>query len=155
EDIAVKLGFTDEGRLEAFLSIREEFEPIDLSTLELSAEAMARVPRELVEEHRLLASNGPDGSLLLVMGELDLDAVVAVKAVVDGPIRCAQADVDQIVARTAEFFEQSEREQARAQASEEVLAMVSDPAIAALARTLINAGVLDPAAWQAEFNSLR
>ncbi len=155
QDIIVKLGFVPEERLNAFLTHREHTQAIDLNACDIDQNAMRQIPRELVETHAVIAVavENPE-SLLLAMNVLDLDVVEEVQSVTNRRVSVGMAPRSQILERIARFYDMETSGGGSAQPSDrELIQMISDPVVAAMARALVDAGVLDPDAWSRELNA--
>jgi len=158
QDIAVKLGFVSEERLNKFMAHREHIQAIDLSEHHVDASVLRQIPREFIERNAVVPLEVErEDSTLLATNILDLDVVEEVQFLTDRRVSVAMAPRSQILEKITRFYDSAEAEGvADAPSREEELARkISDPVVAAMARALIEAGVLDAEAWTREFNSGR
>lgn len=167
-DIIVKLGFTEEAKLNRIVARCEHVPSVDVGGRPPDADLMAQIPRRIIEEHLVLpyrqsdARAGRDTILLAMTEATDFAVIEEIQFLTNCKVESALAPRSQIREQIVRFYAEHPQHAAPEQQveadekhmQEVLLGKVADPTVAALARLLIAKGVIDAESWQRELEKL-
>lgn len=153
-EIVGKLGFISEERLSHFVARCEHMNTVDLAGRRIDEELMRRIPRAIIERHGVLPFRQSDDVILLAMSEpMDFRAIEEIQFITNCQVEAALAPRTQVLERIARFYADhpelnlADDQLTPQELERRLLATIADPAVQALARALLSAGVLDAKAW--------
>ena len=153
-DILLKLGFVSERDLNQLLAKRDRMRSIDdLGPYHLDEALLKRIPRRVIEKHVAvpLAVEG-DVVLLAVSDTTDFQVAEEFRFLTNTRVETVLAPRSQILERIARFYESNTPEEPQP-LSERLVEGIADPTVAALARLLVEKGVINPSEWARELES--
>lgn len=154
EDILVKLDLIDEARLSTFVAEREHMATVDLSERRPDEALMERIPRQLIERHEVLPFRLDADTILLAMSDpTDFRVIEEVQFITDEKVETALAPRTALRERIERYYAslpplEVETEEDPAALAERLLEGIADPAVAALARVLLDRGLIDADEWR-------
>ena len=151
EDILVKLDFVDEKTLSDFVAEREHLPTVDLASRPVDADLLAQIPREVIEKHEVLPFRLDPETILLAMSDpTDFAALEEVQFLTDCKVETALAPRSALRERIERFYASRPKPPPPPVPLEErLLADIADPTVAALARLLLEKGLITAEEWRA------
>jgi type IV pilus assembly protein PilB len=145
-DILVKLGYVKRSDLNNILTeeSREYLPPVDIANHAIDLEAMGKIPKEFIEEHRCVVFESGKGKVLLALANPeDFDAIEDVKFLTGKVVEAGFAPAEGLDKLILEYYKKPEQERAAARVGGDVL-LRADPAriTRALALLLIRRGII-------------
>ncbi|MEM7166449.1 MAG: hypothetical protein AAF581_13370 [Planctomycetota bacterium] len=153
-DIIVKLGFVAEPELNRVVARCERVHSLDVVGRTPDRELMELIPRRIIEEHLVLPFRQGDDAILLAMSEAtDFAVIEEIQFLTNRKVESALAPRTQIREQIVRYYSEAQDPGELQQGLEQrLLQRIADPTVAALARVLLERGVLDAESWQRELD---
>jgi type IV pilus assembly protein PilB len=123
----VELGFVNERQMSEIVARSDSVPVLNLAKHTVDFDAMEKLPRELLQKHKMLPLTGEKGKILLAMAQpLDFETVEEVQFMTNRLIETALAPSSQITSAIEDFYSQSPHER-KARIRESAQAAVKKP----------------------------